>query len=436
MHRPTTQQHDELWDTCRDLARSKNVLAEFTKAIGAAGVAGEERLTQLLFLVLTSASLPELVSAVLTGPPASGKSYVLRRTLQFFPAERYLDLTGTSPKAFFYDDQPIAHRHIVVREWAAIKGQKFLEYIARTVVSEPDLRYSTTVRSSTGKIEAVTIVKSGPAGFLTTSVDTELHFENATRLLFIPADASREQTRRVLRKQAQERRRAVDLRPWHALQTWITLGEPDVTIPYGDALAEAIADDPLRVRRDHPAIRSLLVAHTLLHRASRQRDANGCIVATMDDYRAVHGLGHDILAHREDDQVDTIMHETVDAVRQIVLETGQPTTGEAVGRRLGINKSSASRRIAPALKACLLENLGRRGQPQQLVVTALAAKRPLMLPTPEELAERLRGRGGCTSPERQHRDDGLVACADTDAVQRTDAPGGEPIANSIHEGRE
>ena len=48
--------------------------------------------------------------------------------------------------------------------------------------------------------------------------------------------------------------------------------------------------------RDFGALLTLIRSHALLHQASRSRDQNGRVVATLDDYAVVHDLVADLLA--------------------------------------------------------------------------------------------------------------------------------------------
>ena len=83
---------------------------------------------------------------------------------------------------------------------------------------------------------------------------------------------------------------------WHDLQRWIELGDREVVVPDAVALSRQIPPVATRLRRDFPALLSLIEAHALLHQASRDRDETGRIVATLDDYAAVRELVLDLFA--------------------------------------------------------------------------------------------------------------------------------------------
>ena len=69
-----------------------------------------------------------------------------------------------------------------------------------------------------------------------------------------------------------------------------------MTIPYAAQLAELIPPVAVRLRRDFGSLLALVRAHAVLHQANRDRDADGRIVATLDDYAVVRGLVADVIA--------------------------------------------------------------------------------------------------------------------------------------------
>jgi hypothetical protein len=79
---------------------------------------------------------------------------------------------------------------------------------------------------------------------------------------------------------------------WRDFQRWLELGGPyDVVIPYATAIRAAFALTPattpraVRVRRDIGGLVAAVSASAIVHKAQRQMDLEGRIVATLDDYR-------------------------------------------------------------------------------------------------------------------------------------------------------
>ena len=111
-----------------------------------------------------------------------------------------------------------------------------------------------------------------------------------------------------------------DLSEWHRLQEWLEDSNRNVVIPFADVLASLVPPVTLRLRRDIPAVLGLITTHALLHQAARQRDAQGRIVASLDDYAVVRELVADLVAESAGASVDDSLRETVEAVRYLDSE--------------------------------------------------------------------------------------------------------------------
>src|SRR5215212_2172910 len=202
--------------------------------------------------------------------------------MSFFPASAFCRFTAMSEKTLLYTDEPLSHRHIILSEAAGMGGD-FQEYVMRTLLSEGFLEYESVEKTAEG-LRPRRIRKEGPTGFITTTTRDRLHAENETRYLSITVTDTREQTRQVFKALADEQVEEPDRTRWHALQNWLEGAEHRVTIPYAVMLAEKMGDVAVRLRRDFSVILSLVRAHAVLHQATRERDAQGRIIATIADY--------------------------------------------------------------------------------------------------------------------------------------------------------
>lgn len=93
----------------------------------------------------------------------------------------------------------------------------------------------------------------------------------------------------------------------------------------------------------------LIQAHALLHQATRPRDHQGRIVATLQDYAAVCELVIDIILEGVPAAVRPEVREVVAAVRELDKPNAAPVTFKRVGEHLGLDKSAAKRRCEVAL---------------------------------------------------------------------------------------
>ena len=193
-----------------------------------------------------------------------------------------------SERALAYSDEPLTHRTLILYETAGLNSEP-ASYLVRPLLSEGRIRYETVEKTSKG-LKARLIEREGLTGLITTTTSASLHPENETRLLSITTNDTNEQTRAVMLATAQEQGEPVGLERWHALHQWIQTGTRDVVVPYAAVLAEMVPPVAARLRRDFPALLTLIKGHALLHAATRHRDSKSRIIATIDDYTAVRGL--------------------------------------------------------------------------------------------------------------------------------------------------
>jgi hypothetical protein len=370
---------------CRELAQSPDILEEFSRDLEACRLVGERINAEILFLALVSRLLDKIVSVAVKGPSSGGKSYLVKLVMSFFPESAFCRFTAMSEKTLLYTDEPLSHRHIVLSEAAGLSGD-FQEYVIRTLLSEGFLEYEFVEKTSEG-LRPRRITKEGPTGFITTTTRDKLHAENETRYLSLTVTDTREQTRRVFRALADGRTEEPDRGRWHALQTWLKAGEHRVTIPYAGVLAEKMGDVAVRLRRDFSVILSLIKAHAILHQATRERDAQGRIIATLADYTRVRGLVSGLISEGVEATVPKAIRETVEAVQNIIDGGDEDhATNKAVAEELKIDKGAASRRVRSAIRHGYLKNLeDRKGHPARLVLAESMPEDQEILPTPEEL---------------------------------------------------
>jgi hypothetical protein len=366
------------------LAREPDILARATCQLEESGLVGETRAAALIFLSVTSRLLQRPVSLALKAPSSAGKSYLVKRVLELFPPSAYHALTAMSERALAYGREPLSHRTLVLYEAAGMQGE-WASYLIRSLLSEGCIRYETVDE----KRQPLLIEREGPTGLIVTTTAIQLHPENETRLLSVPVTDTADQTRAILRAQAAEDASQLDAGPWWELQEWLATGPRDVTVPFAGELAEVIPAAAIRLRRDFPMLLGLIGAHALLHRATREIDARGRVVAILDDYAAVRSLVADLLAEGVRLTVSPETRETVNAVAELTADgAAEGVRNKQIATRLGLDESSTSRRARKARDAGYLVNLeDRRGKPARYLVDEPMPEDVPILPAPSELAE-------------------------------------------------
>jgi hypothetical protein len=358
----------QAWARCENLAHERDILGRFAEELTRCGVAGESRMAKILYLAVTSRLLEKPVSVAVKGTSSSGKSYLVERVLGYFPESAYYALTAMSERALAYSEEPIKNRFLVVYEAAGLSGD-FQTYLIRSLLSEGRLRYEVVEKTSEG-LKPRLIEREGPTSLVVTTTAVKLHPENETRLLSLSVADTQEQTRGVLAALARESAEEPDLEGWMALQEWLEGAERRVTIPFAEELAGMVPPVAVRLRRDFGAVLNLVRAHAVLHQATRERDAQGLIIAILDDYAAVRELVVDLVSEGVEATVQPIVRQSVEAVSRLLKEGDEESvSAKALGQELGLEKGPVARRVRLAIDAGYLKNLeDRRGKAARLVL--------------------------------------------------------------------
>ena len=376
----------DAWKLCGRLAGKTDILDELDHDLSELGLVGERRNAKLVYLAVTSQLLDRPVSVAVKGPSSGGKSFVVESTLKLFPLEAFYALSAMSDRALAYSSEPLQHRHLVIYE-AAGMASEFATYLIRTLLSEGRLRYETVEKTKDGLTPRL-IEREGPTGLIVTTTSLRLHPENETRMLSLTITDTQLQTAAVFRALAREGGESeVDLSPWRALQIWLARGPAAVTIPFAERLAQMMPPVAVRLRRDFKTVLMLIRAHALLHQATRLKDESGCVVATLDDYRAVHALVADLVAEGIDATVKPEVRETVEAAFRLLDGGNTEVRQTDLAQELKLDKSSISRRVAAALDGGFLKNLeDRKGRPARLVLGDPLPADLELLPSADRLA--------------------------------------------------
>jgi hypothetical protein len=342
-------------------------------------VVGEDRNAKVVYLLLTSRLLDEPVSAAIKGASASGKSKTVQTTLKFFPKSSYVEMTAMSERALVYMKEDFAHRTLVLFEAVALReGREKAEgnltaYFVRSLLSEGRISYQATQKDK-GTYVAKTIEKNGPTNMIVTTTAIRVHDENETRILSLPTNDSAAQTKAVMLQLAEGSTTCVDYAEWHELQSWLEVAEHRVVIPYARSVAEKIPPVAVRLRRDFGAFLNLIRAHAILQQESRERDGEGRIIASEEDYQVVRDLVGDLIADGVEATVSSTIRETVEAVR--ALASGDGVSVRQVADQLQLDRSAAFRRLSKARERGFITNREER--------RGLAARYEIGDPMPEE----------------------------------------------------
>jgi hypothetical protein len=277
--------------------RGPGLLARIVADIEAVGVAGEKELGAILYLVGVSRKLPRPLAALVRGPSASGKSYVIDRVASLAPPEAVIHATQMTRQALFHmKENALQHRLIVAGERSRRQDDDAAEATRalREMISAGHLSKLMPMRIS-DVIQTVLIEQEGPIAFVESTSAEQLFEEDENRLVQLFTDERREQTRQVLERLAAEaaasasgRGAARVVQLHYAMQR--LLRPREVLVPFAERLARLIPDTRIEARRAFPHLLGAIQANALLHQFQRELDAQGRVLAAQDDYQVAARL--------------------------------------------------------------------------------------------------------------------------------------------------
>ncbi len=279
------------------LLESPHLLQTIVADIARLGVAGERELALTVYLVGTSRLLPGPLAAIIQGPSASGKSYVVERTARLFPPEAVIHATQMTPQALFHMEAgSLRNRFVVAGERSRLENDDRAEATRalREMLSGGRLSKLMPVKLG-GEIVTQQIEQEGPIAYTETTTLTQIFDEDANRCILLNTDEQPEQTRRILTKLAanysgavpEGEAAAIIERHW-AMQRM--LKPTPVVVPYAERLAELLNDERVETRRAFPHLISTVRSLALLHQRQRQIDQDGRLLASPDDYQVARHL--------------------------------------------------------------------------------------------------------------------------------------------------
>jgi len=324
------------------LLKGSELLERAAKALESVGHVGEPESKRLGYLVATSRLLRRPLSAILRAPSGCGKSQLLEALEALTPPESVTFLSRVTAQALFYSGQDhLKHKLILIDEAA---GSTEADYSIRTLQSKGFLTLQ-----SPGKPP---MRVEGPIALMSGTTSADLNPENLSRCLELTLDDSPEQTKRIQVAQrkawAGGKARAANVQLWQDAQRLL---EPlPVVIPFAERLR--FPTRSTHDRRGNAKLLGLVAAHALLNQHQRERDAGGCVVATSEDYTAVHGLLQPVLAA----EISELTPRAAQVYR-CLDEAGEPLSRRDIAQRIRCGYNTAKRALVDLLAQELVTTL-------------------------------------------------------------------------------
>lgn len=291
--RKALEQTDQ--DTIEDAERlleAPDLLEQIGKDIEAAGVAGEEDLALILYMIGTSRLLRRPLAGIVQGQSSSGKSFTIEKVASLFPPEALVLATTMTPQSLFHAKPgSLSHRWVVCGERSRLENDDSAEATRalREMLAAGRLSKMMPIKMN-GEIVTATLEQEGPIAFVESTTAARIFEEDANRAILLSTDERQSQTRTILRRLAlhasgkakSDTKQAIARH--HAIQR--LLERREILIPFAEMLAGLLEHfaDRVEVRRSFPMLISLVQASALLHQRQRQTDQDGRLIAEPADY--------------------------------------------------------------------------------------------------------------------------------------------------------
>ena len=350
----------ELEKAAEAVLSAPDPLALVRQAILSQGYGGDVGQPIIVYLSATSRLLAMRPGAMpvhllLVAQSTSGKSYLLGVVLRLLPNEAYHVIDAGSPRVLIYDEADLQHRVLVFGEADSLPAGEDnpAASAVRNLLQEHCLKYKVTIKNpETGEYGVKEVEKPGPTVMISTST-RRLGHQLDTRFFSLNVADDPDKIKEALLTQAE-----LDLNgatapddPLIAFQSYLQILAPwKVVIPFIKELAAEIghrATAP-RIMRDFARLISLIKAVAIIRHRQRQRDEAGRVIAQIEDYATVFNLVGPMYEATLTGATKEL-RATVQTVGEM-LDKGEKITTTTLSAQLGIDRSTASRRVKTAIK--------------------------------------------------------------------------------------
>lgn len=388
---PNTSEQKGIEPGVMELLNDPNILERVEEQMRAMGLAGDTRPSMLAYLALTSRWLGKPINLSVVGASSSGKSEKINYARDLHPPEAYHFTSASSERALIYATGSFKHRIIIMAEADSLPSYGAAASAMRSIVEDDQMIYEVTEKGQDGKFETRRIIKDGPTGLITTSVD-ELPTQLRTRVLEVVLEPDADEIAAVIDElglQAEGKSGAAshDNRVvFVELQKWIAgWGSHKVVVPFARILGTFLPTRDPAIQRSYRLLLSCIKTLALLHQRQRVKNSEGQIIATLSDYKLVKPLLDSVFQVAAEDGVTSTLRATVEAIPpkfEISLTD--------LAKKLGKAKSSVHEQVQKAIRLGYVANRqdvhgypARLGRKDPLPSSGSAG-----LPSVEEVEER------------------------------------------------
>jgi hypothetical protein len=379
-----------LRDGASRLLRSQHFFGHFLEAAQRAGLVGEQENALVVFVVGVSRLLAHPVNLFIKGASSSGKNFLAKTVLRFFPADSVVEISSSSDTSWNYQATNLEHRVVCIQEQNQATGNI---HPARLLISENQLVRMVTVRSGSGFTTKKEVTK-GPVACLSTTTRDRLQIDDETRHLSIWVDDSPEQTKKIVQAQLHPGGKISEgeFSIWHEVQHLLA-ERAKFPIEFGDwsrHLGDQVWAGDVRVRRYFEAFMEVCKTICLIRSfqfSEAQLMDRGKLSVDFTDFAVAAAIFDSSLSQSlsyGDDEDWQIRKSLADISHE---KGGAAVDALDLAQKLGISKDRAYARLRAAAKRGTVNrvNAASRGNKKLF----LPSERVRMIPEASALFEKL-----------------------------------------------
>ncbi len=276
--------------------KSPELFDEIVKDMEKIGYVGEDLNKQLLYLCASSRILDDPVSVLILSESASGKSMLVETVKKLIPPKDVVSVTSLSDQALNYI-KDLMHKFLILGE--AVHSD-VIEHQIREILSGKELSRLVTVKDEkTGKMESKIVRTPVIVASVMSSTGFNINPENTSRCFVINTDESREQTRKIHEIQRQKYTLSRHFEKASVIPEIIKKHQAAQRLlrniltvnPFGEALG--FPDNLMRTRRDNDRFLDLIACVCFLRQYQKTVRWEGLtefIECDIDDYRIAYNI--------------------------------------------------------------------------------------------------------------------------------------------------
>lgn len=305
---------------CIAFMQRKNLLQEFNKLIGKAGIVGEENNRLLLFIVASSYRMKETLHAMIQGSSGSGKTRLLKIIGNLMPPEDTKRLTRVTESSFYnYGEYDLVNVFICFEDADGLEEKALLA--VRELQSNDILITLTTQKdNSNGHNYTVQKIVRGPMASIACTTKGEVYEDNMSRVFLIAVDEGKEKIKQVIRYQNEVAAGLIDKNKEkevsNFIQNCMRLLKPyEVINPFANKIE--LPEDAHKIMRLNEMYQSIVKQVTILNQYQRKKDNQGRLITEKEDLQTACEILFESIILKVD-ELDGSLRQFYDKLKKFV----------------------------------------------------------------------------------------------------------------------